>query len=316
MQFSTQSPRRALALLLLIPLLTTASCRENRSIVKKTTTIPLTFRAPEATAKNRLIAHDVLAAAGRAHGACGLDPREFQESLNELQSVAAGTDFEEMTKTYTEAARICHDAKFRPKKFTSSEEQFRSRRDASKTSARVETVTTPGAVVVNAEGSYEASTDSSSAKGLVETFENAESLLASRETIAALQNLEDRVYENLISTLKTAGYETFRRTDLVGYWMWDWKEGGVPKGKIKFSLKEDGRMEAKLYDSPELADWGSGDWSFNGGQLKVEMRRVGKVGVPGSVEHYVKWFDHRVDYVTKDEVLLERGHVLTGTSEW
>ena len=108
------------------------------------------------------------------------------------------------------------------------------------------------------------------------------------------------------------GFTRTQRSDLIGAWTWQWGK----EGRIEFTLAGNGSMIANLFPAKgdiiyKLSNWGEGDWQFERGRLVITMRRVGKRGLPGSVEHLEVWIDARVEEAATDEILLEATNRLT-----
>ncbi len=240
------------------------------------------------------------------HETCGLDMAAFQKAIAKLQADSAGTPLEALGKIYVNAARCSHDIKARPSKYGSSETTLQS--EQIRISA--ESATLGPAKVV--KGSV--AVDRNSTRNLITIVEHSDKVLVPVEIQQALQVAEDEAFTAVISALKKKGFFLLPRSVFVGAWRYRW--GNI--GHVDFTLKHDGTFEAVLNrDKTDvsiegLSNWGAGNWDVKDGLLTVEMKRVGRTNVPGSVAHEMTWFNAApVIYVDSENIVLSGDKKLT-----
>lgn len=270
-----------------------------------------TIVPPAHTAKNQLLAHTFRQSMSSAHASCGLKAVEFQESIDRLQKLSAGTDFQDLAVAFVTAARLCHDAQIKPTKYVSMKSESETLANGLKVTPQLDVTTYGPVTTITLKGGVEHTTSKDRRNDVMEAVEFAPEILVSPETLKNLHQMEDSVYIEVLKALQR--FPMFKRSDIAGKKL-SWKWGD--EGRIEFSLSSNGTMEARLYPVTndilyKLSDWGDGDWDLDGDRLVITMRRVGKRGVPFfTKQHRVQWIDQRIEHLTEDRLLLENGEVL------
>ncbi|NLY01904.1 MAG: hypothetical protein GXY83_37950 [Rhodopirellula sp.] len=234
------------------------------------------------------------------HETCGLDAAGFQKALASLQRIAAGTKLETLARIYTNAARCTHDIKVQPGKYTSREDVSTS------TTLRIDAETASIGPVRTVGGGVGVSQSESTS--LITIVEYGDPIPVSSEIRVAIQAAADETFTAVISRLKRNGF--FLQPESAFYGVWRHRWGNI--GFIDFTLEKDGTFEAVLhrdrtqFNIEGLSNWGAGRWSVNNGALTVEMDRVGRTWVPGSVEHHETWFE------AKPVLFVDSRHIVFG----
>jgi hypothetical protein len=233
----------------------------------------------------------------------------FQETVKELQSISNGTDFAPLINRYTTAARLCHDAKAKPSKYSKAESTEDSKSRRVTVTPRIEVKVNPAQQ--NMEGSiqipvtYDTSTRKSSS--LVETIELSEHFLISPEHLTQLQTLEDLAYCETIRVLNVGGFTRYRLKDFAGTWQCYFTSIGT----ITFELKHDRTMTGTLTtpcNDPRylLGNYCTGEWDYTDGGLTIKMLKAGNKYFPLLLKPCeTVWLEGAVKYVGKDEIILE-----------
>ena len=241
------------------------------------------------------------------HETCGLDMEAFQKTIAKLQANSAGTDLEALGKLYVNAARCSHDIKARPSKYISSDTTAQSEY------VRISAAGASFGPAKVVKGTIEYGRDSM--HNLIKVVEQSGNTTVPVETQQAIQVAEDEAFTAVIGALKKQGFFLQPRSAFVGSWRYRW--GTI--GHVDFTLKHDGTFEAILYrDKPDesffegLSNWGAGNWDVKDGLLTVDMKRVGRTGIPGSVAHELTWFHAaKVIYVDSENIVLSGDRKLT-----
>lgn len=279
---------------------------------EKTSQIVITFNMaiPDNDEKNDAISKDIYKYLDFTHVYCGLNAIGFQENIKELQSISSGTDFDQMIRMYTAAARLCHDSKIKPEKYSKSDFSNNSKAQETSFSPKldVNVATQSGTIVVP----FTRKTSIASSKNLIEEIEYSPQLTISSDGLRNLQAMEDMAYSEVTKKMAGGGFSKYRSKDIEGTWLW--KMGD--EGTITFVLKHDRTMTGTLnqngYDPMYMiGNYCEGEWDFSKSQLRIIMQRAGnKLAKIILKPHVQTWVDSKIKYLNNDEIVIENGDKL------
>ena len=277
----------------------------------QTVTIDFNDFSLQSSRKNQLICKDFYQWLDSAHSYIGLNASAFQKSLQELQSLSVGTDFQPLAREYVKAARLCQDYKLKPSKYRTEESSKDQKTNTLKIAPEVSLTQAGPVTTIKTAVPVISRSNTKKSEKIIEAIEYHQDLRISPEDLVVVQRLEDWAYEESILLLKKNGFHRFSEKDFIGTWSWKWEN----EGRIEFTLKNGGDMEAELFPAKQnlkykLIDEGKGSWTMKQGRLSIKMTHV---------DIHFKWQDfpvpwieaEKIEFVNAEKILLGNGQELT-----